>query len=148
MQRLDSVNDRFLGSRRIGLNFNSCSRTLVIASVLPALWLVVSAQSLFAPAAGCVTCSAVCAFNREESNHEHSPLDFAFQSPARPTPSRPGLQSGPDRLACPPDAAVGCPDLTPETLFFNQPESSLVLARTWQFDLRAALEPRAPSSVS
>ncbi len=123
---------------------------ILIASLLPTLWLVNSAQGFLVPVADCATfgfCSFAAFFENGAEGASKHPGSFFLA--ARPHNLRLGLKSGPDKD---PLLQTIHPSrwLKPafRSLSSSPPEIPLLLARGWQFVLRTALEPRAPSLVS
>ena len=122
---------------------------ITLVALFPALWLLTSGQSLLDPRDSCANpapCNSTCTCEDGEPCPSH-PLGSPDIS-ARPVRSRLGPQVGHSNLLplepISPSYAV---ERTPQTVF-AQRESPPALATSWQFACRAALDPRAPSSVS
>ena len=149
MQRQDTGGDNHLDPREESHRVTACQMTVVFVSFLPALWLVVAGQFSLAPAAACATCGVLLwTSGCEDGGHQPAASACAFETSARPPNARIGVQSGPDRFSSPDLILSPNPSLPLPTRFFYRPEQPFTLARCWQFDLRAAHEPRAPTSVS
>jgi len=149
MQRANPARECFMEFENPSLSPRLCRITVVIASFLPALWLALSGPSSLAPVAGCVTCGVLAwAANSKDTGQDRSASAYAFETSARPTNSRIGVQTGPDRFSSPAGVASVFAEPARLALSFHAPEKLMALAHSWQFDLRTALEPRAPSSVS
>ena len=121
---------------------------VILALLLPAVWLAVAAGSLGEPApfAGV---AASC--QSEDAADAHSPEFFGQSSASEAVLSYHARRHRPES-ACPSpssqllikSARLSCctENCTPPTV------EVLSLARTWQFRLRAAVNPRAPSCLS
>jgi hypothetical protein len=114
----------------------------------PALWLLVSGQSAFnsgsdrASSGVCPDCSAAkCA------RHYAINSGYSFDFPARPLASRFAPKFSKNRII--PIEAASARAIERASLTVSaRREGPSSLAASWQFVLRAAAEPRAPSSVS
>ena len=123
---------------------------MILASLLPALWLVASANCLVDPVSG----SASNRLDSTVSAGGHGEPDAAssvcsFEQSARRWSRRLNHQSGPEGFASP--VTVSQFELLKLEHIEGLPvdaKSSFGLANCWQFHWRTALEPRAPSSVS
>ena len=122
---------------------------LSLVALLPAFWLLASGQSLLDP---CDICASR-GFDVSKSTFEggkQCPLHSvcSFDTAARPVKSRIGPQVPKGKfMPLEPIARSHAVERTP-TLVSAQRESPIALATCWQFACRAALDPRAPSSIS
>src|ERR1051326_4300729 len=117
--------------------------------LLPALWLMASGQGLLDPCDQCINAGAqdsVLAF--ESGQHCPSSAAGTVDLPARRTNPRAGVHSA--KRNFPPLGPIARSQAPDRTLRIScsQRAAALALAARWQFDYRAASEPRAPSLVS
>ena len=123
---------------------------IIFASLLPFLWLVATAYgSAGAPSGGssCYPTSISAAAGRGQ----HDPArDFNSSKEAlRNLNRRAGMSSESDGKPLPVIAsAAGHPTLKHVPILFSVVEAPADLVRCWQFYIRTAPEPRAPSAVS
>ena len=122
---------------------------ITLVALLPALWLLASGQSFFDPRDSCANpapCNSTCTSEDGKPCPSH-PL-YSPDISARPVRSRLGPQVGHSNLLpLEPISASYAVERAPQTLS-AQRESPPAVATSWQFACRAALDPRAPSSVS
>lgn len=124
---------------------------VALVSLLPVLWLMAAGQSFADPCRSCATASASDSkFGLESgrhcpSNKESSSIDLS----ARRGSARIGSQSAKASFF-PVEPTTGSQVNGRRFLanFSSVREGPRALATRWQFDYRAASEPRAPSSVS
>jgi len=158
MQRIESFAGRIQGlplsdekpDKKTGTSKTYPRMKLVVASLLPTLWLVTSGQSLLDPMGPCAT-GNFCAWVSRSESGEDFPLKQArfFLAAARPISIRIGTHSGTDKI--PSLETIFCGwdvEWTPIAISSPTSDGSLALAKSWQFHCRTALEPRAPSPVS
>ena len=122
---------------------------ITLVALLPALWLLIPGQYLLGACAVCTntaSCDTTCAFEGAKQCPLHSVC--SFDAAARPVKSRiaPQVPKG-NFIPLEPVSRSHAVERTP-TAVSAQRESPLALATSWQFTCRAALHPRAPSSVS
>jgi hypothetical protein len=123
---------------------------VTLAALLPALWLMASGQCFADPCGSCATVSARDSKFAFESgkqcpSNEASSIDLS----ARRAKARIGSHSAKANLFFIEPIAhskVAHPKFSGN--FSSVREGPLALATRWQFDCRAAPQPRAPSSVS
>jgi hypothetical protein len=123
---------------------------VILALLLPALWLVASANRLIDPVSGCGSnrlgaSVSTCGHGKQDASNSVC----SFEKSARRWSRRLNEQSGPDGFPAP--VTISRFQLSQlkhvETLRVDS-QTSFGLAKCWQFRWRTALEPRAPSSVS
>jgi hypothetical protein len=123
---------------------------VMLAWLLPTLGLAASEYYVLVPVSGSpVGCA--CALFSASKQGKRTPLPDvrSFAQSARLQNRRMGTQSGPSGLSAP-VLGLELPLVAPGRVRLSgfSSEAALGLAKRWQFDLRTALEPRAPSSVS
>src|SRR5262249_39253887 len=124
---------------------------VALVSLLPVLWLMASGQSFAEPCRNCATANkpdskfALESGQRCPSNEATVFTDLS----ARRANARIGSQSA-KLIFFPVEPAIGSRSVDRRFLavFSSLREGPCALAVRWQFDCRAASEPRAPSSVS
>jgi len=123
---------------------------VILALLLPALWVTVSANCPLDP-------SGVCASNPPKTSisagghakHDGSSSASSFRELARRWSRRASDRSGPPESSTPfAISEFRPPQLERVEAIYVGSGSSFGLANCWQFRWRTALEPRAPSSVS
>lgn len=122
---------------------------VIVVAVLPALFLLVSADCFGDPTTGCGCGNFRCLFSAEGGGKHESPwADNSFTSTVQRWSRRVNVQPGPDEFGAP--VALAQPRIQPEQAISSvvPPLTSLELIQSWQFLWRTALEPRAPSLVS
>jgi len=83
------------------------------------------------------------------NNQNHAPADSSFDEAVQRWSRRLNVQPGSDGFSPPATVALREPAThDPSALCTHLPLANLALAQSWQFDWRAASEPRAPSSLS
>ena len=122
---------------------------IAFAALFPVLWLLLCGQGL---SAQCVDCS------KEISSHQtctllscqHCPPDAVSSQdiPARRAPSRLGKSGNTNTALLSPISRRPTAEHAPLAIRSPRRESPLAVAMCWQFVCRAALDPRAPSSIS
>jgi len=128
-------------SRRIRVTF---------IAVMPALFLLASADSFGSSSIRCIRANGHCLFSAQGHGKQKSATaESAFAQNLHRFGRRINGKSGADEFASPTDLAHSptCaprPRILARVLSTNIPE----LTQSWQFLWRTALEPRAPSSVS
>jgi hypothetical protein len=142
---------------------NKCERWVVevvmdrvkitLAALLPTLWLMAAGQSFADPCGGHATLTTVNAFDSEFAfeSGKHCPSNDPCSTDlsARRAKARIGSHSakGIFFVTRPTTRSqVAQPTFSPNSSSVR--EGPRALATRWQFDCRAAPEPRAPSSVS
>ncbi len=123
---------------------------IIFAVVVPALWLITPGPFSLAQFSSCTGGTQVCAFWPGASAARHAPATILYtRGPSsRFSNARVQTHTGPEDLP-PLDAASYPPPLAAVPLTISWPNSDLLaLANSWQFDWRAAPQPRAPSTVS
>jgi hypothetical protein len=123
---------------------------LILASLIPALWLVASLNCLNDPVGGFVG-EPSCSVLASGGNHQQdsSNWTFSMERSARRWSRRFNAQCEPEKFSTP--VAVSpfpSPKPSHPVLFSEGSQLSLRLAQSWQFLWRTALESRAPSSIS
>ena len=122
---------------------------IAFAAIFPAVWLLLCGQAL----------SAQCTDYSKETSRDHpgtlqgckpcSPDALTFQdATARRAPSRLGKSGHAKPLLFNPISRPHTVEHPSLAICSPRRESPLALATCWQFICRAALDPRAPSSVS
>ncbi len=122
---------------------------VILVVVMPALFLLVSADCFGDPTTGCGCDSIRCLCSAEGGGKHKAPsADNSFASTVQRWSRRVNVQPGTDEFGAPvaPDQTPTRPELT--TSSYVPPLTSLELIQSWQFLWRTALEPRAPSLVS
>jgi hypothetical protein len=122
---------------------------VALVSLLPVLWLMASGQSLAGPCSNCSTAStADLKFALKSGKRCSSDESGSIDLSARRANARIGSHSARSNFF-PIEPTISSRSVDRRFLadFSSLPEGS-VLATRWQFDYRAAAEPRAPSSVS
>ena len=134
-------------ARRVQLNMSRVKVILVV--VMPALFLLVSADCVGYPSAGCGCASLDCLFSAEGSGKHKSPsADNSFDSTVQRWSRRVNARPGTDGFGAPVPLAQ-TPARPEQTIPSCIPQpASLELIQSWRFLWRTASEPRAPSSVS
>ncbi len=122
---------------------------VIVVVVMPAFFLLVSADCFGDPATGCGCDRPPCLFPAQRSGkNKPSPADnslgYTFQHSGR----RVNVQPGTDGFGAP--MALAQTAIRPEQSIhpFLPLPASLELIQSWQFLWRTAMEPRAPSLVS
>jgi hypothetical protein len=122
---------------------------VTLVSFLPALWLMASGPCLVDPCGNCATVSTCgSAFAFEKGKHCPSSGTSCIDVSALPSGARMGSHSVKGNLFCVQPTTGSVVDRRFLANFSFDREGALALATRWQFDCRAAAEPRAPSSVS
>lgn len=123
---------------------------ITLVSLLPALWLMSSGQCFLDPRGNSAApdpCDSTSAFESGQScpSNTHSSIDLS----ARRSNPRVGSHSAKTNFPFV-EPVVGSPAHSRRFLatFSSYSKAPLALTTRWQFDYRAAPEPRAPSSVS
>ncbi len=132
---------------RVQLNMSRVK--VILVAVMPALFLLVSADCFGAPTAGCGCTNLHCLFLAAGSGKRQSPAaDSSFDSTVQRCCRRVSAQPGTDGFGAP--VALAPTPVRPEQTIPSVVPSpaGLELIQSWQFLWRTALEPRAPSSVS
>ncbi len=130
--------------RRVQLKMSRVRVILVV--VMPALFLLVSADCFGDPTTGCGCDNLRCLFSAEAGGKHKSPsADNSFASTVQRWSRRVNVQPGTDEFGAP--VGLAQTPLQPEQGIssFVPPLTSLELIQSWQFLWRTALEPRAPS---
>jgi hypothetical protein len=122
----------------------------ILVCLFPALWLVASANCLVDPVSVCAGNGLASSVSgRGHGRHDPSNAVSSLERSARRWSRRLNVQSGPDGFPTPAMLSqLRLPELEPVEACSVGSQSSLGLAKCWQFLWRTALEPRAPSSVS
>jgi hypothetical protein len=123
---------------------------VTLVALLPALWLMASGQYFLDPCGNCPAASASdSSFAFEKGQHCSSNEAGSIDLSARRTNLRVGAQSAKSNFF-PVGPTVGSNSVSQRfsAVLSSNREGPLALATRWQFDCRAAPEPRAPSSVS
>lgn len=123
---------------------------ITLVSLLPALWLMSSGQYFLDPCGNCATARTHdSTFAFESGQHCPSNAKSSIDLSARRANSRVGSHSAKTIFPLV-EPVVGSQvhDRRFLATFSSSSESPRALATRWQFDYRAAPEPRAPSSVS
>jgi len=123
---------------------------VILALLLPGLWLAASASSALEPIKGCAGNPLVSLISdRGHAKHDASndvcSLEQSARRCGRRITAQPGSVGTPTFLA---SSQLKVPQLEHTKSFSVGSRTSLGLAQCWQFRWRTALEPRAPSSVS
>jgi hypothetical protein len=123
---------------------------VTLVALLPALWLMASGQSFLNPCAHCASATSRDSASAFESRHScPSGAAGSVDLSARRANPRIGAQSAKSNF--PPFEPINGSQAFDRTFPANsssQREGLIALAVRWQFDFRAASEPRAPSLVS
>jgi hypothetical protein len=123
---------------------------VILALLLPGLWLAVSASSVPGVIKGCAgNPLAALISDRGHAKHDASndvcSLEQSARRCGRRITAQPGSAGTPTFLV---SSQFQLPQLEHAESFSVGSRTSLSLAQCWQFRWRTALEPRAPSSVS
>jgi hypothetical protein len=122
---------------------------IAFVALLPALWLLVCGQGL---SAQCIDCSKEV--SRDQTctllSCKYCPSDAVSSQDisARRAPSRPGKSGNTNATLLSPISRPHAVEHASLALSCPRRESRAALATCWQFACRAALDPRAPSSIS
>lgn len=122
---------------------------VILVVVMPALFVLVSADCIGDSTTGCGCDNLRCLFSADGGGKHKSPsADGSFASTVQRWSRRVNVQPGTDEFGTP--VALAQPRIQAEQAIssFVPPLTSLELIQSWQFLWRTALEPRAPSSVS
>jgi len=123
---------------------------VTLVALLPALWLMASGQYFLDPCGNCPATSASnSSFAFEQGKHCSSNETGSIDLSARRTNLRVSAQSAKNNFF-PVEPAIGSKSVSQRfsAVLSSDREGPLALATRWQFDCRAAPQPRAPSSVS
>src|SRR5882724_11568897 len=122
---------------------------VTLVSLLPALWLMSSGQYFLDPCGNFVTASACdSTFAFESGQHCPSNAESSIDLSPRRANSRVGSHSAKTHFPFAEPVVDSQADYRRLLANFSpQRKAPLALATRWQFDCRAAPEPRAPSSV-
>lgn len=136
--------------RNSGVKASMVYVRVMLAWLLPTLGLAAAGQYAFEPVS-LFPADCACAFLSASGHGKPARLPDArsFERSTRVQLRRIGTHFG--SSGTPAYAAGSEPQVFvsgPVILSASCPETTLSLAQTWQFQLRTALEPRAPSSVS
>lgn len=123
---------------------------VILALLLPGLWLAASANCLLEPVSGCgsnqlVSSISACGHAKHDASNSACSLEQSARRWSRRLNDQPGLVGPSTPVAT---SQVQLPQLEHIESFSGGSRSSFGLAQCWQFRWRTALEPRAPSSVS
>jgi len=122
---------------------------VILVVVMPALFLLVSADCFDEPAAGCGCDNLRCLFSAGGGGKHKLPSPESSLAPPVQRWSRRGqAQPGIDEFGAPVILAQTPIRPEPTISSFGPPLASRELIQSWQFLWRTALEPRAPSLVS
>jgi hypothetical protein len=117
--------------------------------VLPALWVLISAQGLSAQCSDCAIEPSQHSASSLQSGKRHAPDAIPSRDLSLRRPSNRIVKSGKNTLYdVAPFLRQGAVERATFTIYLPQCHPSPALATRWQFDCRAAREPRAPSAVS
>ncbi len=122
---------------------------VILVVVMPALFLLVSADCFGDPTTGCGCGNFRCLFSANGGDKRESPpADNSFAPTVQRWSRRVNVQPGTDEFGAP--VALAQTRIQAEQAIFSvvPPLTSLELIQSWQFLWRTALEPRAPSLVS
>jgi hypothetical protein len=122
---------------------------VILVAVMPALFLLVSADCFGDQTTGCGCDNLRCLSSAQGSSKHKSPsADNSFDSTFQRWTRRVNVQPGTDGFGAP--VALAQTPARPEQTIpsFVLSPVSLELIQSWQFLCRTALEPRAPSLVS
>jgi hypothetical protein len=117
--------------------------------VMPALFLLISADCFGDPTTGCGCGNFRCLLSAEGGGkHKSSSPDSSFAPTGQRWSRRMNVQPGTDGFG--PTVALAQTPIRPDQTIssFVPPLASLELIQSWQFLWRTALEPRAPSLAS
>lgn len=122
---------------------------VILVVVMPALFLLVSADCFGAPPTNCGCDNVRCLLSAQGSGKHKSPsADNSFDSTVQRWGRRVNAQPGTDGFGAP--VALAQTPIRPQQPIpsFIPPLAGLELIQSWQFLWRTASEPRAPSLVS
>ncbi len=123
---------------------------ITFVALLPALWLISSGQGFLDPCGNCASASAEDSSGVFQSG-QHCPSSAAGTVDLSSLRANPRIGAHSPRIPISPFQLIGrSPALhrVASDNFSSQPQAALALAARWQFDFRAASEPRAPSLLS
>ena len=122
---------------------------VILVAVMPALFLLVSADCYGDPTTRCGCDKLRFLFSADGNSKHTSPLaDIAFGQAVQRGSRRANVQPRTDGFASPVSLGQTQSFRPGQNTLSLLPSISLELAQSWQFLWRTALEPRAPSSVS
>lgn len=122
---------------------------VILVVVMPALFLLVSADCFGEPTTGCGCADLRCLFSAEgDGKHKSASAENSFDPTIQRWSRRVNFQPGAGGSGAP--VALAQTPIRPEQTIssFVLPSAGLELVQAWQFLWRTALEPRAPSLVS
>jgi hypothetical protein len=122
---------------------------LILSLLIPALWLAGALGSFNERATGSAVFGAGKSLSAAGHKHDLSTSASSFDQAIRRAARRPTIQLASDKVLTP--AIIGQALVHLRNLPFDTRDHSgdtFGLAQSWQFRWRAALQPRAPSSVS
>jgi hypothetical protein len=125
---------------------------IMVASLLPLLWLAATASG-FTDAPGCgAGCGQRASISAAAGSGQRDPVgnfNLSKQQALRNLSRRAGMSCASDGKSLPLiSSASGLPRLERGSSLFSVVEAPADLVRCWQFYMRTASEPRAPSVVS
>jgi len=117
--------------------------------VLPALWVLISAQGLPAQCSACAIQPSQHAAFSLQNDSRHAPDAIPSRDLSLRRASNRIAKAGKSTLLdVAPFLRQGAVERATFTIYLPQSNTSCALAARWHFDCRAAREPRAPSAVS